>query len=56
MEGNGRDGFVYVLTNDRRHVRKTPIQIGFLDKDNVLLTNGLSGVKEVVTAGSAFLT
>lgn len=56
VEGNGKDGFVYVLTDDRKHVRKTPVQIGFLDKDNVLLTNGLSGVKEVVTGGSAFLT
>lgn len=56
VEGNGKEGFVYVLTEDRKHVQKTPIQIGFLDKDNVLLTNGLSGIKEVVTAGSAFLT
>lgn len=65
VEGNGKDGFVYVLTEqpDSVHpsdkpvrVRKTPVQIGFLDGGNVLLTNGLSGVKEVVTAGSAFLT
>ena len=56
VEGNGKDGFVYVLTDDRRHVRKTPVQIGFLDGAHVMLTNGLSGVKDVVTAGSAFLT
>jgi multidrug efflux system membrane fusion protein len=56
VEGNGRDGYVYVLTDDRKHVRKAPIQISFLDTNNVLITNGLSGVKEVVTAGSAFLT
>lgn len=65
VEGNGRDGFVYVLVGQRDHtnaptkparVRKTPVQIGFLDGGNVLLTNGLSGIKEVVTAGSAFLT
>ena len=56
VEGNGQDGFVYVVADDRRKVRKIPVQIGYLDGDKVLLTNGLSGVKQVVTAGSAFLT
>ena len=56
VEGNGKDGFVYILTDDKKHVRKTPVQIGFLDADKVLLTNGLAGVRYVVTAGSAFLT
>ncbi len=56
VEGNGKDGFVYVMADDRKRVRKMPVQIGFLDGDKVLLTNGLAGTKEVVTAGSAFLT
>jgi membrane fusion protein, multidrug efflux system len=56
VEGNGKDGFVYVLTDDRKRVRKVPVQIGFIDGANVLLTNGLSGITNVVTAGSAFLT
>ena len=56
VEGNGKDGFVYVVSDDHRKVRKIPVQIGYLDGDKVLLTNGLSGVKQVVTAGSAFLT
>ncbi|SOD88379.1 efflux RND transporter periplasmic adaptor subunit [Spirosoma fluviale] len=61
VEGNGKDGFVYVLADAQPkggplHVRKAPVQIGFLEGDKVLLTNGLSGVKDVVTAGSAFLT
>ena len=56
VEGNGKNGFVYVLADDRKKVRRLPVQIGFLDGPNVLLTNGLSGVAEVVTAGSAFLT
>ncbi|KAB7731939.1 efflux RND transporter periplasmic adaptor subunit [Rudanella paleaurantiibacter] len=56
VEGNGQEGFVYVLTPDRRGVRKQPIQIGYLDGSNVLLTNGLANTREVVTAGSAFLT
>ncbi|RRB04015.1 efflux RND transporter periplasmic adaptor subunit [Larkinella rosea] len=56
VEGNGKDGFVFVLTDDQKHVRKTPVQIGFIDNDKVLLTNGLAGISEVVTAGSAYLT
>lgn len=56
VEGNGKDGFVYVVANDRKKVKKIPVQIGYIDGSNVLLTNGLSGVKQVVTAGSAFLT
>lgn len=56
VEGNGKEGFVYVLTDDKKHVRKTPVQIGFLEGDKVLLTNTPSGMDKVVTAGSAFLT
>ena len=56
VEGNGKDGFVYVVANDQRKVKKIPVQVGYIDGNNVLLTNGLSGVKQVVTAGSAFLT
>jgi multidrug efflux system membrane fusion protein len=56
VEGNGKDGFVYVASIDRKGVKKVPVQIGYLDGDKVLLTNGLSGIGEVVTAGSAFLT
>ncbi len=55
VEGNGKEGFVYVLASDRKRVQKLPVQIGFLDGDKVLLTNAPS-VREVVTAGSAFLT
>lgn len=56
VEGNGKGGFVYQLADDKKHVRKVPVQIGFLDGDKVLLTNGLSGVPDVITAGSAYLT
>lgn len=56
VEGNGKEGFVYTLTDDRKHVRKVPVQIGFLDGSKVLLSNGLTGTAEVVSAGSAYLT
>ncbi|MVM30704.1 efflux RND transporter periplasmic adaptor subunit [Spirosoma sp. HMF4905] len=56
VEGNGKEGFVYLLADDKKHVRKVPIQVGFLDGDKVLLTNNLVGIKDVVTGGSAYLT
>jgi len=56
VEGNGKEGFVYTLAGDRKRVQKVPVQIGFLEGSKVLLTNGLSETKQVVTAGSAYLT
>jgi membrane fusion protein, multidrug efflux system len=56
VEGNGKDGYVYVLETDRKHVRKQPVQIGYISGAKVLLTGGLNTDKQVVTAGSAFLT
>ena len=56
VEGNGKDAFVYVLDDSRKKVKRMPIQIGFVDGDKVLVTNGLNNVSEVITSGSAFLT
>ena len=56
IEGNGQDAFVYVPDESRKKVKRLPIQIGFVDGDKVLVTNGLDGITEVVTSGNAFLT
>ena len=56
VEGNGKDGFVYVLEKDKRHVRKQPVQIGYISGEKVLLTGGLSPTSQVITSGSAYLT
>lgn len=56
VEGNGKDAFVYVLDDSRKKVKRMPIQIGFVDGDKVLVTNGLNNISEVITSGSAFLT
>ncbi|MEZ4901371.1 MAG: efflux RND transporter periplasmic adaptor subunit [Spirosomataceae bacterium] len=56
VEGNGKDGFVFVLDDSRKKVKRIPIQIGFIDGDKVLITNGLENNPEVITSGSAFLT
>lgn len=56
VEGNGKEASVYVLDETRKKVKRLPIQIGFVDGDKVLITNGLEGISEVITSGSAFLT
>ncbi|WP_028524158.1 efflux RND transporter periplasmic adaptor subunit [Runella limosa] len=56
VEGNGKEAFIYVLAETRKKVKRLPVQIGFVDGDKVLITNGLEGISEVITSGSAFLT
>ncbi|WP_345270695.1 efflux RND transporter periplasmic adaptor subunit [Nibrella viscosa] len=56
VEGNGKEASVYVLADDKKHVRKLPIQIGFIDGATVLVTGGIATNTAVVTAGSAYLT
>ncbi len=61
VEGNGKEGFVYVLAtnnqpNSPTHIRKQPVQIGYIAGNKVLLTSGLTGISQVITAGSAYLT
>ncbi|CAG5007339.1 Multidrug resistance protein MexA [Dyadobacter sp. CECT 9275] len=54
LEGNGKQGFVYVNVENR--AKRIPVTIGYLDGDKVLISEGLDGISEVITAGSAFLT
>jgi multidrug efflux system membrane fusion protein len=54
IEGNGNTGYVFISENNK--AKKLPVKIGYLDGDQVLITEGLENVKQVVTSGSAFLT
>lgn len=54
IEGNGENAFVFI--NNHGKAKRIPIKIGYLDGENVLITNGLEDISEVVTAGSAYLT
>jgi multidrug efflux pump subunit AcrA (membrane-fusion protein) len=53
VEGQGREGYVFVVKEGKAY--KVPIKIGYLSDDKVLVTQGLDGVEEVVTAGNAYL-
>jgi membrane fusion protein, multidrug efflux system len=56
VEGDGKAAFVFTPGADGVSVRKIPVQIGSIEGSNILITNGLEGVSEVVTAGAPYLT
>ena len=56
IEGDGREAFVFALQADGESVRKTPVQVAFLEQNLAVLTNSLEGVTEVVTSGAPYLT
>jgi membrane fusion protein, multidrug efflux system len=56
IEGSGKNAYVFVLDASRKKANKIPVTIGYIEKDKVLITNGLEGISEVITAGGAFLS
>ncbi|MCK6691702.1 MAG: efflux RND transporter periplasmic adaptor subunit [Thermoanaerobaculia bacterium] len=56
IEGDGREAFVFILQPDGESVRKTPVQVAFLDNNLAVLSNPLDGATEVITSGAPYLT
>jgi hypothetical protein len=56
IEGDGKSAFVYALQPDGTSVRKIPVQVAFIDGQQVMIGGGLEGVTEVVTDGAPYLT
>lgn len=56
IEGDGREAFVFALQGDGESVRKTPVQVAFLEGGKAVLTQRLDAGTEVVTAGAPYLT
>ncbi len=55
LEANGKQGFVFV-TNDGKTVKRVPVTIASITQDMVYLSDGLQGYRQVVIAGSPYLT
>jgi membrane fusion protein, multidrug efflux system len=55
-EGNGKTGYVYVLNNDQKTVRKIKVAIAYIDNDKIGIKSGLENVNDVVTDGVSYLT
>jgi len=56
VEGDGKAAFVFALQSDGQSVRKMPVQIAFLEGNQVVIASGLENVTEVVTTGAPYLT
>lgn len=56
VEGDGKSAFVFALKEDSVSVKKIPVQVAFMEGDKVLVSSGLEGVSEVVTAGAPYLS
>jgi RND family efflux transporter MFP subunit len=56
VEGNGKSAFVFALQPDGVSVRKMPVQIAFMEGNQVVVAGGLEQVQEVVTDGAPYLT
>jgi membrane fusion protein, multidrug efflux system len=56
VEGDGKSAFVFALQADGQSVKKVPVQVAFVEGKNVLITDGLEQVTEVVTEGAPYLS
>lgn len=56
VEGDGKSAFVFALQPDGTSVKKLPVQVAFMEGNKVLISSGLEGVTEVVTAGAPYLS
>lgn len=56
VEGQGKNAFVFVVNNDKKSVRKLPVVVAYLENKTAFISSGLDSIKEVIAAGSAFLT
>ncbi|MBO9729967.1 MAG: efflux RND transporter periplasmic adaptor subunit [Chitinophaga sp.] len=54
LDGNGSSGFVFV-TNDNKIAQKIPVTIAGMEKENVLISNGMEQAKALIISGSAYL-
>ncbi len=55
MDGDGSSGFVFV-TNDSHTAEKTKVVIAGVEKDHVIISQGLEKSKLLIVSGSAYLT
>lgn len=56
VEGQGKMAHVFVLSDDKKTVKKINVEVAYLENKKAFITKGLEEVKEVITGGSAFLT
>lgn|SRR5690606_4364970 len=54
LDGHKGEGYVFV-TNDKETVKRVPVKIGAINKDQVTVVGGLEPYQYAITSGSAYL-
>jgi multidrug efflux pump subunit AcrA (membrane-fusion protein) len=54
LDGNGNSGYVFV-TNDNKTAHRIPVTIAGMEKDQVLITQGMEQARSLIISGSAYL-
>ncbi|MCC7246653.1 MAG: efflux RND transporter periplasmic adaptor subunit [Saprospiraceae bacterium] len=55
VEGDGRSAYIFALQPDGETVRKLAVQVARIEGDEALISAGLEGINEVVSAGAPYL-
>lgn len=54
LDGDGSSGYVFV-TNDGHTAHKVRVRLSGMEKDQVLISDGLTGSRDLIVSGSAYL-
>lgn len=55
LDGDAGQGFVFV-TNDQQVAHRVPVRIERVERNQVLISEGLAGSEQVISSGSAYLS
>jgi multidrug efflux system membrane fusion protein len=56
VEGVGKTAFVFIPKPDQKNIERRQVKVAFIRDGSAYITDGLTGVAEVITSGSGFLT
>jgi RND family efflux transporter MFP subunit len=54
LDASGREGYVFI-TNDKQVAQKQKVSISGIQRDKILISKGLEGVKYLILSGSSYL-
>ncbi|MRG44173.1 efflux RND transporter periplasmic adaptor subunit [Chitinophaga sp. SYP-B3965] len=55
LDGDGNSGYVFI-TNDGKKAQKVKVTIAGMEKDHVIISQGLENARQLIISGSAYLT
>jgi len=55
VEGSGKNGFVFTMNGEDK-VKKVPVEVAFIQDNEIAIKSGLENIHKVISAGSGYLT